>query len=245
MTPTGTITLNQFPDNLSPEGGDNLVGVNSYGEFKTPISSLLNGVSGRIQGISIALSGALNNINNIGSGLNTKQVTGNYATTNHTHAVSSIIGLQSSLDAKQPVGNYANVEHGHAISDISDLQSSLDAKQTIGNYANATHSHAISEVSGLQPALDLKQASGNYSLVGHGHNVSDISGINLDLDLCNFSGALAVQSGDCDCDLSLAIDTRVSRHLVELFNNFNVCQANNPPVIDPCLYPKLTETANG
>jgi len=168
-----------------------------------------------------------------------------------TLVIPDVTGLQSALDAKQVAGNYANATHNHAISDVTALQSALDAKQVAGNYANATHSHEISGVNGLQSALSGKQALGNYSLVGHRHNASDISGINL--DLCNFSGIDTVISGDCDCDLARAIDTRVSNHLVELFNSFDPCTISNPsgPNVsagytgDLCDHPGLDKSYNG
>jgi hypothetical protein len=256
----------------------------------------INGLQSALSGLQSALSG--------------KQVTGNYANATHSHEISGINGLQSALNSKQvtgnyatlvngiipssqlpsyvdeileysnfenfPVtgetgkiylaidtskiyrwsgsiyieqvaGNYANATHTHAISDVNGLQSALDAKQVAGNYANATHNHAISDVTGLQSALDAKQVTGNYSLVGHRHNASDISGINL--DLCNFSGIDTVISGDCDCDLALAIDTRVSKHLVELFNSFDPCTVSSGSQTvytgDLCDHPGLDQSYNG
>jgi hypothetical protein len=195
-------------------------------------------------------SHAISDVTALQSALNSKQITGNYANATHSHAISDVTGLQSALDGKQVSGNYADATHSHAISGVNGLQSALDGKQVSGNYANTTHGHAISDVTGLQSELDSKQAAGNYSRVGHKHNVSDITGINLDLDLCNFSGAMAVQNGDCDCDMSLAIDTRVSNHLVELFNSFDPCAAANPstPAVytgDLCDHPGLDRSYNG
>ena len=164
-----------------------------------------------------------------------------------TLVISDVTGLQPALDAKQVTGNYANATHTHEMSGINGLQSALSGKQVTGNYANATHTHAISDVTGLQSALSGKQALGNYSLVGHRHNASDISGINL--DLCNFSGIDTVISGDCDCDLALAIDTRVSKHLVELFNSFDPCTVSSGSQTvytgDLCDHPGLDQSYNG
>jgi hypothetical protein len=97
----------------------------------------------------------------------------------HIHNIVDVSGLQSSLDSKQPSGNYASSSHSHIISDVSGLQLALDEKQPSGNYAASSHTHTSSSitdfnssVSGLLPVKDITagydisitNTSGTYSI---------------------------------------------------------------------------------
>jgi hypothetical protein len=93
--------------------------------------------------------------------------------------IADVSGLQTSLDSKQPSGNYASSSHSHTISDVSGLQLALDGKQPSGNYAASSHTHTSSNitdfnssVSGLLPVKDITagydisitNTSGTYSI---------------------------------------------------------------------------------
>jgi len=72
--------------------------------------------------------------------------------------ISDVSGLGTALDSKQVSGNYAlaadlsskaNLIHSHAISDVINLQSVLDNKQASGNYAASSHTHLSTDIIGL------------------------------------------------------------------------------------------------
>lgn len=96
----------------------------------------------------------------------------------HSHSISDVTNLQSSLDSKQASGNYASSSHQHIIADVSGLQSALDNKQPSGSYATSAHSHSISDISDLQSVLNNKQPSGNYADLSHTHISSNITDFN-------------------------------------------------------------------
>jgi hypothetical protein len=150
----------------------------------------------------------INDVTNLQSSLDSKQASGNYASSNHQHIITDVSGLQSALNNKQASGNYAASIHTHLSSDITDFASAVNtyAPPTIDaslltsgvlsdsrlstNIVRITdvrlsdsrtplsHTHNVSEVSGLQTALDSKQASGSYAALSHTHTASNITDFN-------------------------------------------------------------------
>jgi hypothetical protein len=57
------------------------------------------------------------------------------------------------LDSKQPSGNYASSSHSHIISDVSGLQLALDGKQPSGNYAASSHTHTSSNITDFNTSV--------------------------------------------------------------------------------------------
>lgn len=137
----------------------------------------------------------------------------------HSHVISDVSGLQLSLDSKQPSGNYANSSHSHAASQITDFASAVSGYAppttnasllTTGTLSDSllstnvvlstdsrlsdartpvSHSHNIVDVSGLQSALDGKQASGSYAALSHTHTSSNVTDFNSSV-----SGLLPVKN---------------------------------------------------
>jgi hypothetical protein len=73
----------------------------------------------------------------------TPQISGSYASSVHTHAISDVSGLNIALSGKQPSGNYADLIHYHQLGDVSGLIGALNNKQPLGSYAAADHSHTL------------------------------------------------------------------------------------------------------
>ena len=166
-------------------------------------------------------SHSISDVTNLQSSLDSKQVSGNYASSIHQHLIADVSGLQSALNNKQASGNYATSIHSHLASDITDFASAVNtyAPPTVdasllttgvlsdsrlsNNIVRTTdtrlsdartplsHNHNISDVSGLQTALDSKQASGNYAASSHTHAISSVSGLQSALDGKQASGSYA------------------------------------------------------
>lgn len=62
---------------------------------------------------------------------------GIYAPINHTHAISGVTGLQTELDSKQASGDYATTLTVSAVS--ASLQSQIDSKQASGDYVKSVN----------------------------------------------------------------------------------------------------------
>jgi len=71
----------------------------------------------------------------------------------HNHNISDVSGLQTALDSKQASGNYASSNHTHAISSVSGLQSALDGKQASGSYAALSHTHTASNITDFNSSV--------------------------------------------------------------------------------------------
>jgi hypothetical protein len=142
------------------------------------------------------------------------QRSGNYSYVGHTHQIGSISGLQLSLDSKQPTGLYATSGHTHSLT-IGDGENEViqyNSNQRLNligsgyttiyfdEYTNTITINSIGNsgvvtFNGRSGTVDLNfvditgaleyvpQPVGSYTLTGHKHSISDIidfsfSGIN-------------------------------------------------------------------
>lgn len=136
----------------------------------------------------------------------TPQISGQYSLINHGHNINNINNLQSILDSKQPTGNYATSSHNHNLrisigdgrvlnynsNEILNITSSGYASINIDDYTNtliisAIGNSGVTKFNNRQGDISLNyvdvtgalsyipQPTGNYAFDTHTHTVDQIA----------------------------------------------------------------------
>jgi hypothetical protein len=161
---SGTYTINS----TASGGGGSATSISNYGSNRVLLSdNTSTGISAQtnltFDGSTLtAPSGSFS------SSLKVNSV--NVSVSGHSHIIEDITGLQSALDSKQASGSYAASSHTHTSSQVTDFNSSVSG--LISGYSLSGHTHTASNISDSTTAgralLTAADASAQRTSLGLG-----------------------------------------------------------------------------